>query len=285
MPLWSMTDNANGAPLSVASQLNQTPNTANRNAAYGNTTADAYFTGQTVGIYAVDETEIAIGSILASAVAANNHGAGGSYVPGDQITANAAGATFSSSAKFSVVSTRVRTVTILTGHLGTGYTNNDTVTVNNGVMTTNAVFTVTTGASNTSIASLVLTTNGVFTTNPVLANCDLKNVSVANTSANGAQATLTMGVDTLTIVDPGNYSVVPTNITSMIAADGANGSGTGLTMVITFGGHERKGIAHTGWVKRTVGSGGRAGRVHYEVLVAGEPTSDNSADDSILPNS
>ena len=26
--------------------------------------------------------------------------------------------------------------------------------------------------------------------------------------------------------------------------------------------------AHLGWVKRTVGTGGRAGRVHYETLVA-----------------
>lgn len=30
-----------------------------------------------------------------------------------------------------------------------------------------------------------------------------------------------------------------------------------------------KGIAHTGWVVRTVGQGGRANRVSYEVLVAG----------------
>ena len=29
------------------------------------------------------------------------------------------------------------------------------------------------------------------------------------------------------------------------------------------------GIAHTGWHIRTAGSGGRAGRVHYECLVAG----------------
>ena len=27
-------------------------------------------------------------------------------------------------------------------------------------------------------------------------------------------------------------------------------------------------VAHIGWVKKTVGTGGRAGRVHYETLVA-----------------
>jgi hypothetical protein len=43
------------------------------------------------------------------------------------------------------------------------------------------------------------------------------------------------------------------------------------------------GIAHTGWVIRTVGQGGRAGRVSHEVLVAGGIISDG-ADDAVLPD-
>lgn len=42
-------------------------------------------------------------------------------------------------------------------------------------------------------------------------------------------------------------------------------------------------VAHTGWIVRTVGSGGRAGRVMTEVLVAGGITSDGS-DDAVLPD-
>lgn len=42
-------------------------------------------------------------------------------------------------------------------------------------------------------------------------------------------------------------------------------------------------IPHSGWVIRTEGTGGRAGRVHYEVLVAGRITSDGS-DDTVLPD-
>jgi hypothetical protein len=41
-------------------------------------------------------------------------------------------------------------------------------------------------------------------------------------------------------------------------------------------------IAHTGWVLRTVGSGGRAGRVMTEVLVAGGITTD--AEDVVMPD-
>lgn len=43
------------------------------------------------------------------------------------------------------------------------------------------------------------------------------------------------------------------------------------------------GIPHTGWAIRTVGSGGRAGRVQFEVLVAGGITSDGS-DDTAMPD-
>lgn len=43
--------------------------------------------------------------------------------------------------------------------------------------------------------------------------------------------------------------------------------------------------AHTGWNIRTVGSGGRAGRVQWETLVAlSNVASDNNTDDAVLPD-
>ena len=44
-------------------------------------------------------------------------------------------------------------------------------------------------------------------------------------------------------------------------------------------------LSHVGWVKKTVGSGGRAGRVHYETLVAASSISGDAADDIALPDS
>lgn len=41
---------------------------------------------------------------------------------------------------------------------------------------------------------------------------------------------------------------------------------------------------HAGWNLRTVGSGGRAGRVHYETLVAMGSLSGDGSDDSVLPD-
>ena len=44
-------------------------------------------------------------------------------------------------------------------------------------------------------------------------------------------------------------------------------------------------ISHVGWVKKTVGTGGRAGRVHYETLVAASSISGDASDDIALPDS
>lgn len=48
---------------------------------------------------------------------------------------------------------------------------------------------------------------------------------------------------------------------------------------------EADAVPHSGWVLRTEGTGGRAGRVHYEVLVAsGSMTGDDDANDTgLLP--
>jgi len=42
-------------------------------------------------------------------------------------------------------------------------------------------------------------------------------------------------------------------------------------------------VPHAGWVLRTEGSGGRAGRVHYEVLVAASSITGDADDDTKLP--
>lgn len=43
-------------------------------------------------------------------------------------------------------------------------------------------------------------------------------------------------------------------------------------------------IPHAGWVRVTHGTGGRAGRTFYEVLVAGSSITNDAADDTIIPD-
>ena len=47
----------------------------------------------------------------------------------------------------------------------------------------------------------------------------------------------------------------------------------------TEGGESRSNITHTGWVRRTTGTGGRAGRVFYETLVANGSIDGDQSDD------
>jgi hypothetical protein len=46
---------------------------------------------------------------------------------------------------------------------------------------------------------------------------------------------------------------------------------------------EASAVTHTGWTLRTEGTGGRAGRVFYETLVAGGIVGDADKDDTVLP--
>jgi|694.fasta_scaffold17844_8 hypothetical protein len=59
MPLWGKSDAASNSTIYAAAQLKVAPNTANRDALFGNTTANAYFDGVTVGQFGVDDNEVA----------------------------------------------------------------------------------------------------------------------------------------------------------------------------------------------------------------------------------
>lgn len=59
MAQWGSNDASSNSVLWAVSQLKKTANSANQDDLYGNTTANAYFAGVTVGQYAVDADEIA----------------------------------------------------------------------------------------------------------------------------------------------------------------------------------------------------------------------------------
>ena len=87
-------------------------------------------------------------------------------------------------------------------------------------------------------------------------------------------------------------AVAGTKITlNAVAAGGTAHSFTGATAAVTAirglgvdGDNDSRDVAHIGWVKKTVGTGGRAGRVHYETLVAASSIS-GDAEDIATPDS
>jgi len=87
-------------------------------------------------------------------------------------------------------------------------------------------------------------------------------------------------------------AIAGTKVTlNAVAAGGTAHSFTGATAAVTAvrglgdsGDNDSREVAHIGWVKKTVGTGGRAGRVHYETLVAASSIS-GDAEDIATPDS
>ena len=104
------------------------------------------------------------------------------------------------------------------------------------------------------------------------------NFTVDNTGSGGTglagSYTVDGGViDSITITNGGSdYTSAPT----ITGTDGSS-----ATFAITLGGGATN-ITHTGWNKRTTGTGGRAGRVFWECLVAGGISGD--AEEIVAPD-
>lgn len=79
MPLWGKNEDAANSVISAAAQVKVAPNTANRDALFGNTTADAFISGATIGQFAVDDLEIAAanGGIAHTGWVLETRGSGG----------------------------------------------------------------------------------------------------------------------------------------------------------------------------------------------------------------
>ena len=102
---------------------------------------------------------------------------------------------------------------------------------------------------------------------------------------NGVQATATAtissnAVNAITVTNDGQgYRSVPT-----VSFTGGNTTVAGVaTATAAVQSDEMLGITHAGWNLRTAGTGGRAGRIHYETLVAASSISSDAGDDSKLP--
>ena len=118
----------------------------------------------------------------------------------------------------------------------------------------------------------------------------------------GAQADLTDGTvyyliksataNKISLATSAENAVAGTKIDlTAVASGGTAHSFTGGTATATAtlglgadGDDDSRDMAHIGWVKKTVGTGGRAGRVHYETLVATSSIS-GDAEDIATPDS
>lgn len=268
MAQWSNRDATSNCVLWVASCVNLAANSTNRDALFGNTTASAFVTGKTVGVFGVDVTEMGVsnGSIVSYTVTSSGSGysANTSVTVGGNGTANA---TANATGRISSVNV------VLSGN---SYSISPTVTV--------AAPSAITFNANSAVAN---TTDFITLASNILQIDDLVTYTVA--AGNTAITGLTNG---------SSFFVVSANSTGIKLASTRGGSAIDITAGVNETGHSLTGqtsvavavvsgalnkVAHAGWNLRTVGTGGRAGRVQYETLVAMNSMSNSTdAEDTVF---
>jgi hypothetical protein len=280
MAQWGNTDDAANSVLWATALVNLTPNTTNQTALFGNTTVGAFIANEAVGQFGLDSTEIRVsGNAAVQQYIITNAGSG--YAANAAVTvANTAGGANTQLANSTVATGRVTAVSanVTVG----GYTSAPSVTIAApGAQSFNANSAVT----NATDAIAISTANSIF----------LAGDRVTYTVAAGNTALTNLVSGTA-------YFIKTSNSTAVTLTTVPNGDTIDLTKGLTEAGHSltgetatavaeltevgyTKGAAHTGWVMRTVGTGGRAGRVQYETLVAfGGNFSNDASDDAILPD-
>jgi len=362
MALWGSSDASTNAVIWAPTSVKLAPNTANRDNLYTNTTPDAFITGQTVGMFAVDSTESGVGSGNVAQIIITNAGSG--YTANATVTiTGGGGSSATANAQANTTTGKIQIVNITAA--GSSYETNPTVTVaapsaitfnaNTALFADATFYSNTSGVANTTefitttaahgfsngdrVQYIVPTDNTAITgltgnNSYYIINANTTAFKLANTSggtavditsdANDEEHTLRrldfieissnilQNGDQVTYATAAGNTVISglTNATAYFVKD-ANSSGVYLTTTVNgasrltlvpgvgetghsltgqtatatavVGGAANKGVPHTGWVLRTVGSGGRAGRVQYEVLAAIGIKTDGS-DDEILPD-
>lgn len=266
-------------------------------AMFGNTTIGAFIPNVAVGVFGVSAAEAGVsGGPIAEAYVTTG---GSGYSANAVVTLTFANGTTNASAVNSTINTTSSAgkVTVLTiNAAGSGYTSNPTVSVAAPSainITANSV-----GFSNTTDSIIVSSANSKWqagdrlyyavpagnTAIAPLTGNSYYYVSFANTTV--IKLSATSGGANIDITDA---RTTATGEVHTIQGDAA----TGYVVVSTGG----KGITHAGWVIRTEGTGGRAGRVQHETLVAmgslgaqsaayGTPAVvADASDDTFLPDS
>ena len=282
MPQWKRTDNAANSVLWAVTQLNKTANASNRTSLYGNTTQNGFITGRVDGQYGVDTTEagIASGGLAKGIVIL----AGTGYIANATVTITAvnggsvavANATGNSTGKISALNV---------ANNGLGFKVQPTVTVAEPANTTfNANSAVVSGPNGGANSVITISSAPFF-----VAGDSVKYfVATNNTAITGLTANSSYFIQfaNSTVVALANSAAGSRiTLTKGLSQTGHSLRGVQATGVFSIAGAKNTGLAHAGWVLRTTGTGGRAGRVTTETLVAmGSMTSDGS-DDSIYPDS
>ena len=216
-------------------------------------------------VYGVDTTEIGIGGTIISITVTD---AGSGYFANAVVTLSGNGTANAEANSTGYIST------INITDAGTGYTGAPTVTI--------AAPAAQAFNANTAVAAngfITITANKFQVSEPVVYAVAASNTAIAE------------------LTDGGTYYIQAANTTGVYLAETIGGTALTLTKGLTEAGHSLQGetataqaevgggagVAHAGWIRRTVGTGNKAGIVQTEVLVASRLSGDS--EDTVYPDS
>jgi hypothetical protein len=284
MAQWGSTDSVSNAckwgPSALAIVTSNTVTTGNL---FQNTTVSAFVTGQEVGLWGVSATEVGIGANTIAEYSMVSFGSG--YPANAAVTITGGGGSGATANALALATGRISKV--FSNQVGSAFSSVPTIAIA-------APAAITFSGNSTNVTVGNTTVNGFITlgaTNTaVWANGDALTylVAASNTAIGGLANNTTYFVlvaNSTAIQLAATKGGAAINLASAAAGAQAGHTLTGETAVavaVMGGGKNR---ATAGWNIRKVGTGGRAGRVTFEPLVAMRSLTDGSADDTILPNS
>lgn len=237
---------------------------------FSNTTIDAFVPGLAVGVYGLDANEMGVATSSTNGIYRVTSGGSG-YGANAVVTLTFANSVANVSAANSTINTTSNAgrVTALTSNVSiTGISEVPALTIAAPAainITANSV-----GFSNTTDTLAITTANSRFQVGDrVFYAVPAANTPIAPLTGNTfffVSFANTTTIKLATTSGGANIDITDTRVTAVGEVHTVRGdTATGLLIPT---GAMRQGAAHAGWVIRTEGTGGRAGRVQYEVLVA-----------------
>lgn len=281
MPLWGKSDAASNVALQWLSEVQSTQNTSNKTAYYNNNTPSAFVSGQTTGIFAVDSTEelVTKGKIVDYTITF----AGSGYSANAAVTLTGGGTTNAGTANafVNVTSNAGRVTLVNANQTGSGYSTRPGVTI--AAPTTVNITANSVGFSNTNDTLAVTSANSRFQAgDKVYYAVPAANTPIAPLSGNTYYYISFANTTTVKLAaTPGGANIDITDARVTATGEVHTIQGETATAAAVIGGTQTVGMT-AGWNLRRVGTGGRAGRVQDECLVAMRTIATDGSDDAII---
>lgn len=237
-------------------------------AMFTNTTISAFVPGQAVGVFGIDATEMGFGSGPLGLARVTFGGSGYSANATVTITATNGGTSGAANAFANTtagVGGKITAINVTAN--GSGYVTNPTVVIS--APTAQNITANTTGVNSTADAIVLTNANSLFQAGDRLFyGVPTGNTAIPNLTGNTFYFVTFANTTTLAVSATRGGANVDLNTAVAVAGQTHTLTGDTATGIILPRGAKNEGVAHAGWVVRREGTGGRAGRVQYETLVA-----------------